>query len=250
MRNHSYLTLINDTLTYLKALLPKNPPPSSPISYKIDTTPPPLPSSQQNEPISTHTPSDTIIKEKRDTKTKEKKEDTKNIFIKLEPPSTPPKTSTDKIKHLLLQIDPEIYLHDNPPSDHFAKQIKTRWKEKRDTPTIPILFQGKTYHSLLLNIAKAIDITFATCRLIETGKKRDWKFFLQSPNIKYIIAPDHLIFSTKALLHLYKELPQESMSYLGNIPLLLLPDLSLYYKDPYLKRSLWNVIIQKLQPLF
>ena len=100
------------------------------------------------------------------------------------------------------------------------------------------------------NIAKAIDLCFGTCRLIEIEDGKKWDLFLQSPQLKLIIAPDHLIFETKELLPFYRENPQEKSRHLGEIPLLLLPDLSLYFKDPYLKRSLWNVICQNLQPLF
>lgn len=237
---HAYQALIEDTMTYLKRGVPESitPPP------KREKIPPPQPPSPppkkvEKPPVKPEPPS---------PPPKEKK--VAPSTFQLEPPSLPPQEPTETLRKLLVSIDPELFLHDTPPSDALAKRIKEAWKEKRDTPTIPILFQGRSHRPFVMNIAKAIDLTFATCRIIEVEPGKKWDLFLESPNLKFILAPDHLIFGTKELLPFYKEHPQEKKRYLGNIPLLLLPDLSLYYKDPYLKRSLWNVITQNLQPLF
>ena len=240
MNNSAYLSLIDDTLSYLKGLLPQEE--ARPLPRPKKEAPKPPPPTPKKEILKTTAPPPTFVK------SEEKKHD--DPSIKLETPSTPTKEPTETLRKILFGIDPELYLHDKPPSDARVKRIKEAWKEKRDTPTITILFQGRAYRPFVMNIAKAIDITFATCRIVEVETGKKWDLFLDSPNLKFIIAPDHLIFSTKELLSFYKENPQEKVRYLGKIPLLLLPDLSLYYKDPYLKRSLWNVITQNLQPLF
>lgn len=240
--NHLYHTLIDDTLTYLQELLHQNP--SLPISLvkqpEVPQSPPPPPNREkaQNPPP----PPAASITHKEE----KKREDP---FITLTPPTIPALKSTDTIKKLLSQIEPELHLHDTPLSDLRAKQVKEGWK--RDAPTIPILFQGKPFRSFIINIARSIEITFNTsCRLVEVKKGQDWTLFLQSSNVQFIIAPDYLIFSTQELLPLYKETPQQRVRYLGTVPLLLLPNLSLYYKDPQLKRSLWHVITHHLRPLF
>jgi hypothetical protein len=46
-------------------------------------------------------------------------------------------------------------------------------------------------------------------------------------------------------MHFYKETPAQGTRTLGNIPLFLLPDLSLYLKDPLLKRSLWKALYRE-----
>lgn len=243
MNTNAYQSLIEDTLTYLKGLLPQGmeaPPKKqkleavSQTSFKKKLLPP-----RKNVPVASKTPPPV-----------EKPQEEPTPSFKLEIPKTPPQESQESLRRILQEIHPDLFLHKTPPNDIQAQRIKNAWKEKRDTPMIPILFQGASYRPFVRNIAKAIDTCFGTCRLveIETGKK--WDLFLESPQLKLIIAPDHLIFESKELLPFYRENPQEKSRHLGNIPLLLLPDLSLYFKDAYLKRSLWNVICQNLQPLF
>jgi len=164
------------------------------------------------------------------------------------PLPTATKAAADTIRKLLLDIDPNLHLYETPPRDALAQQVKNGWK--RGVPAIPLLVQGGAYRSFLINIAKAIQVTFAPSYVVEVEREENWDLFLQSPNLKFIISPNRLIFSVKELLPFYKEYPNKNVCYLGDIPLLFLPDLSLYYKSPYLKRSLWNMITQNLQPLF
>lgn len=224
----SYLKLIDDTLAYIQALLPptetKPLPPAPKLKPKPQVAPPPTPQ-KKPEP---------------------KKESRKEL--ELHPPTRPTQESLSPIRGLLKTLAPDLYLHDTPPSDEKAKRIKFAWKEKAETPEIPIFFQGNAYRPFLENLAKAISLTFAPCRLIELQAKK-WDLFLESPQLKLILCPDHLLFSSKDLLPFYRENPGQKTRFLGNIPLLLLPDLSLYFKDPYLKRSLWNVICQTLKGL-
>lgn len=238
MDNAAFHQLLDDTIHYLKGMLPKKAAPPPVKKREIIPSPPPKKPEPPPSP-KVETPPPKVVKEV-----------VKKPGFELEPPSVPSKEPTESMRKILQEIDPDLFLHDSPPSDEGARRIKEAWKEKRDTPTIPILFQGRKYRPFLESIAKAIDITFGTCRLIEVEEKKKWDLFLESPNLKLIIAPDYLIFQAKELLPFYRENPQEKVRHLGEIPLLLLPDLSLYYKDPYLKRSLWNVITQNLQPLF
>ena len=240
MNTNAYHSLVEDTLTYLKGFLPQEIVPS-PKKQKLET-PSTVPFKKK---LLSPTQVPATIK-----KPIEKVKEEPELSFKLEMPKMPPKESLESLRKLLQEIHPDLFLHTSPPNDIKAKRIKNAWKEKRDTPMIPILFQGASYSPFIRNIAKAIDTCFGTCRLIEIDTRKKWDLFLESPQLKLIIAPDHLIFESKDLLPFYRENPQEKTRYLGNIPLLLLPDLSLYFKDPYLKRSLWNVICQNLQPLF
>jgi len=232
MSQKEYLSLIEDTLSYVRQLQPK-------IERKeteIELPPPPkltkpLPKPKANPIPHVPQPSPTP-----------KKKEHKDVFFELEPPPVPRAEANLTVRKILKEIDSELYLHESIPSDHKAKRIKEAWKEKRDTPAIPILFQGQKYRSFVTKIAKAIDILYGSCRIVEIEPTKKWDLFLESESLKLIIAPDTMIFGTKELLPFYQENPQQKTRKLGKVPLLLLPDLSLYFKDPYLKRALWNVI--------
>lgn len=240
MNDSEYNSLIDDTLTYIKGLLPPNE-----EKVKIEFPPPPPKSNLKPQvQAKTSPPEPTMAPSSPETKAQNTK-----TFIELEHQKNPPSEPTEGIRKILKEIDPDLYIHESVPSDYKAKRIKEAWKEKRSTPAIPILFQEAPYRSFVTRIAKAIDTVYGSCHLVEMTPNKKWDLFLESENLKLIIAPDTLIFGSKELLPFYQETPQQKIRKLGNIPLLLLPDLSLYYKDPYLKRSLWNVICNMINSL-
>lgn len=238
MNQDTYLSLINDTLTHIRDLLPARKDVATP---KITLPPPPkpkpkaLPPPPKPQPVMTPPPPS--------------KPPLKKGAFEVEIPKSPSPEPTEGVRKILKEIAPELYLHDQPLSDYKAKRIKEAWKEKRGTPAIPILFQGMQYRKFVEKIAKAIDTVYGSCRLVEITAGKKWDDFLESDGLKLIIAPDLFIFGNKELLSFYQETQQQKIRKLGNIPLLLLPDLSLYFKDPYLKRSLWNVICNTIDSL-
>ncbi len=240
MNDSDYNSLIDDTLTYVKELLP-------PKEERVKVELPPIPEPPKPKPLVVGEPPEPTAPLPK-LKPKSNEEETK-IFIKLEPLPAPPHEPTEGIRKILKEIDPNLYIHDTIPSDYKAKRIKEAWREKRGTPAIPILFQGNEYRTFIARIAKAIDTVYGSCRIVNITPGKKWDLFLESENLKLIIAPDAFIFGTKELLPFYQENPQQKTRKLGAIPLLLLPDLSLYYKDPYLKRSLWNIICNMINSL-
>ena len=236
MLTTAYLKLINDTLAFLGR--PSDLKKASPLcSEKIGP-------SEHKKTIQQSPP---LFNSKPFTPLKTKA----RLPIPLEKPKPSSSPGEDKWRALFKTALKEIYLHENIPNDSKAKRLKEAWREKHNTPEVPILFQGSYYKPFLQSLAKAIETEFLPCRLVEIDhleKEKKWDLFLDSPKLKLIIAPDQLIFAAKELLPFYKEHPQQGTRFLGEIPLLLIPDLSLYFKDPYLKRSLWNVICQALKP--
>lgn len=237
MNREAYLSLVNDTLTYLLDLLP----PREEVIPKVTLPPPPklkpkLPPPKPPPVMAPPPPPKAEPKVQKGS-------------FELERPKTPIPEPTDGVRKILKEIAPELYLHEKPLNDFKAKRIKEAWKEKRGTPAIPILFQGMHYRKFVERIAKAVDTVYGSCRIVEITAGKKWDLFLEAEGLKLIIAPDLFIFGNKELLPFYQETPQQKVRKLGNIPLLLLPDLSLYYKDPYLKRSLWNVICNTIHAL-
>lgn len=146
---------------------------------------------------------------------------------------------------------PQIALCSEIPSDVRAKNIAHRWKTKNQVAPISVLHLNEPpkQKALLCEIVKAIDVSFGSTRLIDAEaieKEKQWETFLLSETLQLVIVCDYTLWQLTDLARHYKEAPAQSIRTLGNIPLLLLPDLSLYLKDPLLKRSLWKAICKRL----
>ena len=244
MNASTYLVLIEDTLKYLKERLPiktETAPPSPPLLKKeqrrlnvhVQPPSPPLQKQQKEPPLSPPLTPPSVPE----------------VFLKLEPPSPRQPLPFEMVRKQLQEIDPTLRFCSQIPNDSKAKQIKEGWKKRTCIPSIPILFQGRQYRTFITHLAKAIDTVYSSCHVIDVVPNQDWSLFLASKHLTLILALDKVIFESPALLSLYREIPQKNVRTLGNTPLLLLPNLSLYMKDPSLKRSLWNVICNTLNSL-
>jgi hypothetical protein len=199
-----------------------------PKPIKVETPPPPPSPAPKKEPPK--------VEKKR---------------VELQLPSVPTDKPKSGIGQFFAEIFPGMRLHEAPPADLGAKRVKEAWKEQFSTPDVAILCNNKRVMGFLKNVAKAIDLSFFPCRVIEVDhleRENKWDLFLDSPNLKWVIAPDSTLWSCKKLMPLFKEYPKQNTRFLGKIPLLLLPDINLYFKDPFLKRSLWNLLCQTLSP--
>lgn len=157
--------------------------------------------------------------------------------IKPEPLSFAP------LKSLFKKVFPNVSILDEIPDDTMAKKIANRWKTKNQVAPISILYTHE--NALLKQIVKAIDIYFGPANLInaeEIEKEKQWDAFLSSDALKLVIACDYSLWQLHGLMTHYKEVPTLQTRTLKDIPLFLLPDLSLYLKDPLLKRSLWKAL--------
>jgi hypothetical protein len=161
------------------------------------------------------------------------------------------RASLADVRKIFAPLFPQFPLLDSIPSDAIAIKIAERWKTKNKTAPISILSLNEPpeQRTLLEQIAKAIDATFAPARVIGAEpieKEKQWEAFLSAPGLKAAIACDSTLWQLNHLMSYYKENPAQGNRTLGSIPLFLLPDLSLYLKDPLLKRSLWKALCQKL----
>ncbi|HSX25540.1 MAG TPA: hypothetical protein VLE89_00860 [Chlamydiales bacterium] len=152
---------------------------------------------------------------------------------------------------LFSKIAPELPVIAEIPSDANAKKISTRWKTKNQSSPISLLsFQEPAAQKTLLEeVAKALDVYFGGARLVQAEgieKEKQWEAFLSTAGLKIVIVCDYTLWQLNGLMAFYKENPTQGIRTLGGISLFLLPDLSLYLKDPLLKRSLWKALCQKL----
>lgn len=166
-------------------------------------------------------------------------------------PSLPaPVVNFTSVRSVLSIVAPELAIIDEIPSDDLAKKLCERWKTKNQTAPLSILVyqESAEQRALLESIAKALDVYFGPAKLVNAEgieKAKQWEMFLSVKELKMIIACDYTLWQLSSLMQFYKETPAQGSRLLGNVPLFLLPDLSLYLKDAQLKRSLWKAICQK-----
>jgi hypothetical protein len=148
------------------------------------------------------------------------------------------------VKTIYQKLFPELPILPTIPSDERAKKIANRWKTKNQAAPISVLYfsEPEGQKELLKAITKAIDVYYGPARLIQADlieKEKQWDTFLSCTELKLVIACDYTLWQLTDLMKYYQETPQRKLK---DIPLFLLPDLSLYLKDPSLKRSLWKAI--------
>lgn len=222
-----------------KPLLPK-------IQTEVQANVPPLsePKSAQRDGSATAPAASPI--EKTALKTKEHP-----LAEGLSPSRSPSAFTLADVRKVFVQAFPQFPLIDEIPSDAIAIKIAERWKTKNKTAPISILslHEPPEQRALLEQIAKAIDATLFPARVVNAEtieKEKQWEAFLSAPGLKAAIACDYTLWQLNHLMTFYKENPTQGTRTLGTVPLFLLPDLSLYLKDPLLKRSLWKALCQKL----
>jgi len=175
----------------------------------------------------------------------------KKPFFKLEPLGAPPVLLFDELRNLLKKVAPRLNTLDTLPDDRSAKQIKQAWQEKNHIPSVAVfLFHEKEKERLFLkNLASAIDTLRSSSKPVDAlhfEREKNWDFFFSSKQLKLIVLLESSLHSSLDLMRYYKEYPTSRKKTLGEIPLFLLPDLSLYFKDPLLKSSLWNALCSQL----
>ena len=167
------------------------------------------------------------------------------------PSPSPPPERFEELRALFAKIAPRMRLLDEIPKDDEAKQISERWKTRNQASPFSLLVHQEppSHLKLLENLAEALEVVFGGARLIRCAsieKEKQWEAFLSVPTLRTVIICDSTLWQLPNLLQYYREVPSHSERFLHNAPLFLLPDLSLYLKDPLLKRSLWKSLCQKI----
>ncbi len=154
------------------------------------------------------------------------------------------------IKKMVQKIAPQYPLVDQVPDDLKAKRIANAWKEK--IPDVEVILLACDIHNdtleLLKNLARAIDQNLAKCKVVAAErmeKEKRWDFFLEKNAFRLIIASSG-IKELPGLMQHYRSNPASSQHFLGQIPLLLLAQASVY-KSLEHKAHLWKILCQMLK---
>lgn len=171
-------------------------------------------------------------------------------FITLEKPKTI-EHNYNEIKKVINDTYPKYRLFEAIPTDKKAKQIANSWKLKKHATDITILVSKETPQQKLFlrNLTAAINTICLPSKIIsaiDIEKENQWNVFLSQEDLKLVIACDCSIWSLPNLMKHHKEEPTTHVHFLKDIPLFLLPDISLYLKDPLLKKSLWASLLEKI----
>lgn len=174
-------------------------------------------------------------------------------FITLE---KPPKNeiSLEKTKKIIEEIAPNYPLLQNVPNDEKARQIALGYQLKKKSAAVTILSYKESPQGLLFlkNLAIAIDNCFLPAKVVsasEIEKENNWEIFLSQEELILIIGSDYSIWELAHLIPHYREIPAKNEHFLGDIPLFMLPDISLYLKEPLLKKSLFAALKKKISTL-
>ncbi len=243
---NDYQKLVRDTARFIKEnyapgdslLVPSRasaPPPPAPVQKKQTYTPPP----KVEIPLPQATPKK--VEEPQPTREP----------LHLQPLEAPLVEKAEALRELLTKIAPDFALRETPPDDTGAQRIRNHWKEETQAAAVVLLSFGETEKELLFykNIAQAINQSLMPAKLVDgrrLEKEKKWDSFLESSQLKWILVSQDQLKKGMDLLRHYRENPATSEKFLGQASLLLIAPPATYFKQPGLKRTLWETLCTRL----
>lgn len=238
----------NQTYLFFKKLAQQQSPKKQPLApeiKKVESTPSPKPIStiikapkaNEEAPPSTSTPEPILANEKI-------KHNDKTVHnpLQLSPLPEIPHTDLQDMHRIISERFPSLTILD-VPDDGKAKQSQSK---ECLTPVILLAFNNNPQQlKFLEHLAKAINNQLTTATVLsaqQIEQEKGWSKLLASKELRLIIANIHSMQSLPDLMGHYKEVPKQSKFYLDHIPLQLLSDFSIYFKEPHLKIGLWNML--------
>ena len=179
----------------------------------------------------------------------------KKIIPKEEKPKkrlSNPVDNMQDIKELLQKVAPEVKLYFGPIDDTKAKHLSRLYKYKSQAADISLLIGNEIveHFRFFKNLSYALNKFFLPSRLVDgkfLERENEWETFLSSKDLKFIIVGESLFKKLKKLQIFFKEDKEKQSFYLKDKELFLLPDISLYLKEPTLKAFLWKTLSMKLK---
>lgn len=228
-----------------------SPPPPAPQlqpaaqSYTANPVRPPLaPIPAPPKPIAEKVPVVPVVESEPPAKNAPKEKT--GITIEPLPPLKP--LDLSEVRKIMAERLPNIPLIDTIPDDSEAR-LKTA---THHLPNVILLsFDDLPAHvDFLTKVAAAIQGIGSSAEVRNAAtmeKEIGWNTVLNSPDLRFIIASGDGIYSIESLQKVHREVQKEGRHYLGDCPLLMLPDIGCYLQDPSLKRSLWTAIKDQLK---
>lgn len=162
-----------------------------------------------------------------------------------------PLYTLDEMRAVVEKVIPSFPLRSEVLDDAKAKRRASFWKEELKEISILILnFEEQEKPRLFLNnLSTALTALLTPAKVIEATRferEKKWDELLSLPSLRLILAPSFSTWKQTTLSSFYKELPAEAKYFLKRCPVLFLHPLSAYFKNPLLKKQLWNTLVSHL----
>jgi hypothetical protein len=173
----------------------------------------------------------------------------------LEPPLPLNPIDFADLRKIINEKLPQLRVWDQIPDDTEAKELAKLWTQEKKTPPVLILSFDETamHQAFLANIAKTLKvygIQAGVANAVKLEQDNKWNEILNSTELKLVIASSSGFYKLVELQKNYREGTKQGRHYLGDRLLLLLSDISFYFKEPTLKPSLWGALKELLPNIF
>lgn len=171
--------------------------------------------------------------------------------LQLQPLDAPLVEKGDSLRELLATVAPNFSLRETPPDDAGARAIRNHWKEEAQAAAVVLLSFGENEKELRFyqNITAAINQSLLPAKLVDgrrLEKEKKWDSFLASAQLQWILLPQDQLKKGMDLLRHFRENPATAEKFLGATPLFFLASPAVYFKQPELKRTLWETLCTRL----
>lgn len=226
------------------------PVPVAPVHIAKETIPVPVkPAAPPPVKTKAQTPIQKVPEAKPVVEVPPKQEQKQVLWEELKTP--PQEYNLNETKRILKEKYPGQAIIEEIPNDAEAKRISSSWKQADLITDVVILsFDTNPKHcELLENVAKALvkyHVPAQVCMADKFESQSTWSELLKTKHLRLVIANGSGVHGMAGLMKHYREVAKTGKCYLDQVPLYLLPDLSLYWKEPHLKMELWKALRQIL----
>jgi hypothetical protein len=173
--------------------------------------------------------------------------DQKNDSFILEVGVKPKLVDFNELRKTVQDCFPHLLLLDQIPDDREARTKSTKVERNKQAAQLLILSfdESSKQHAFLSKVGMALEIYGISNTVINATKfeqANEWVNLLSSSDLRLLIACSYQIQALPNLMKHYREEIKQAKYYFGKIPALLLPDVTMYFKEPMLKLSLWKAI--------
>lgn len=223
------------------------PPPPQIVPKAAPSTPPPV---QQS--IAPQAPAQAPVSEPPVAPSPVVTEEKKKAFLELQPMGAAAARENGELLRLIKQVYPNFSYIEKVPDDSEAKALGRQWDLNALEAEIFILSFSEVPKQVafLQNIAKALRFGGRRATVIKAQsveEKDGWAKIIQNDQTKCLIASDYGIYTLEKFMPFVK-INDKGQHHAGTVPLFLMADVALYFKEPHLKAALWKALESDLLP--